>query len=247
MISSPGLSSSKTIIIIPTRLASERFPNKPLAEFRGAPLVVHTARQAKKTGFGVLVTGPDREIAAACAQHGMNFMPTSPVPPNGTDRCFELARRMRLEPNDILINWQVDEPFVQPETVVALADILRTYGGVWDGEHCRPSICTIVAPNDDWGPADWENRNNVKVAVANNFCHWFSRAALGGSAAHVGVYAFWGLAALQAAAEAPQGQACKAERLEQLAWLESGMAILAASIDYMPVSINVPEDLPDES
>ena len=53
----------KTAIIIPVRLGAKRFPNKPLAEINGLPMVVHVLNRAKESRVGkVFVATPDIEI-----------------------------------------------------------------------------------------------------------------------------------------------------------------------------------------
>lgn len=233
-----GDKEPEVLIVIPARLASNRFPRKVLANCGGKPLVVRTALEAKKTGFKTVVTSPDREVILSCQQHGVAAMPTSPVALSGTDRAAELVRRSSLNNNAIVIVWQADEPFVMAESVVSLVDVMNQYCCYSLEEG--PQIATFV---HDLEEKDLHNPNCVKAAVANNFCHWFSRAAIGGAKAHCGVYGFYGLSSLYAAAQAAQGPPCRAEDLEQLAWLEHGAPILACMLEYAPVSVNVPEDL----
>jgi len=52
-----------TVIIIPTRLGAKRFPNKPLANIKDIPMIVHVLNRAKESQMGkVYVATPDEEI-----------------------------------------------------------------------------------------------------------------------------------------------------------------------------------------
>ena len=56
----------KTIILIPARMSSTRFPGKPLAPIDGVPMVVYCARNALKTNLEVYVCTDSKEIAKVC-------------------------------------------------------------------------------------------------------------------------------------------------------------------------------------
>ena len=56
----------KTTILIPARMASRRFPGKPLALINGIPMVVYCAKNAIKTGLEVIVCTDSKEIQAVC-------------------------------------------------------------------------------------------------------------------------------------------------------------------------------------
>ena len=62
---------SPTIVLIPSRLASTRLPNKPLADIHGEPMVVHVWRQAIAANVGdVFVACGDEAIAHAVEDAG---------------------------------------------------------------------------------------------------------------------------------------------------------------------------------
>ena len=60
-----------SVIIIPSRLAAKRFPNKPLATINGLPMIVHVLNRAKESNIGkVLVATPDNEIFKIVEKNG---------------------------------------------------------------------------------------------------------------------------------------------------------------------------------
>ena len=60
--------SLNPIVVIPARLAATRFPNKPLADIHGKPMIVHVWQRAVEANIGpVLVAAGDQAIADAVA------------------------------------------------------------------------------------------------------------------------------------------------------------------------------------
>ena len=60
-----------TVIIIPTRLGAQRFPNKPLAKINNIPMIIHVLNRAKESKVGeVFVATPDDEIFHVVNQNG---------------------------------------------------------------------------------------------------------------------------------------------------------------------------------
>jgi 3-deoxy-manno-octulosonate cytidylyltransferase (CMP-KDO synthetase) len=105
--------SASFIAVIPARLASTRLPNKPLADIAGKPMVVRVAERALASGASkVVVAVDDQSIFDACQAHGLNVMLTSNQHPTGTDRLSEVASRLNLNENDIVVNVQGDEPII---------------------------------------------------------------------------------------------------------------------------------------
>ena len=65
-----------TVIIIPTRLGAQRFPNKPLAKINNIPMIIHVLNRAKESKVGeVFVATPDDEIFHVVNQNGINYGP----------------------------------------------------------------------------------------------------------------------------------------------------------------------------
>ena len=65
----------KTIVIIPARMASERFPNKPLAKINGIPMIERVWRQAIKSNVGkVYVACSEKEVFELIGTLGINIL-----------------------------------------------------------------------------------------------------------------------------------------------------------------------------
>lgn len=106
----------KIAVIIPSRYGSTRFEGKPLAFIAGKSMiqrVYERARQAESI-TDVVVATDDQLIFDAVKNFGGNALMTSAENRSGTDRVAEAAEKMGLDPNDIIINVQGDQPLIDP-------------------------------------------------------------------------------------------------------------------------------------
>lgn len=111
----------KTCVLIPARYGSSRFPGKPLTPLLGKPMVLWCAELAAKA-VGVehtYVATEDERIATVVREAGFNAVMTSDTALTGTDRLADAASQLDY---DIYINVQGDEPLVQPEDILKVAD-----------------------------------------------------------------------------------------------------------------------------
>ena len=115
----------KTLIIIPSRLAANRLPNKPLLEINKIPMVMHVYNKAKKANIGeVCVATPDQEIFDLVKKFGGKSILTSKDHLSGTDRVFEAYKKMNNQEIEIVINLQGDMPNIQSENIKTLYELM---------------------------------------------------------------------------------------------------------------------------
>lgn len=114
----------RVIAVIPARMASSRFPGKPLKEIHGLPMVEHVRRRAALSGAfsEVLVATCDEEIASAVRRHGGRAVMTSPGHEAATDRVREAARSVDCTH---VVNVQGDELLVLPEDLRKMVSEIR--------------------------------------------------------------------------------------------------------------------------
>ncbi|MDP2304568.1 MAG: 3-deoxy-manno-octulosonate cytidylyltransferase [Pseudomonadota bacterium] len=218
------------LAVIPARYASARLPGKALADLGGTPMVVRVWNRVRRAeGIDrVLVATDDARIAEIVRAHGGEAVMTGPCV-SGTDRVAEAARNRGAR---VVVNVQGDEPFVDP------TDITRVGAAVSDGTP----IATAAAPLTE----GVEDPARVKVVCDEaGRALYFSRHPIphgGPWRLHVGIYAFTA-AALEAVAGLPPSPLERAERLEQLRWLEAGYRIRVVPVPEGPLSVDTPEDL----
>lgn len=113
----------KIIGIIPARMASTRFPGKPLADIHGLPMIEHVRRRVALSPLfsEVIVATCDRDIFEVVGCCGGKVVMTSSAHERCTDRIAEAALSLDA---DIVVNVQGDEPMVRPEMFKLLLDPL---------------------------------------------------------------------------------------------------------------------------
>ncbi|OBV28696.1 MULTISPECIES: 3-deoxy-manno-octulosonate cytidylyltransferase [unclassified Helicobacter] len=122
------------MIIIPARLASTRFPRKILADIGGLPMLIKTAQNAMKNDE-VCVACDDESVLEVCKLHGVRAVMTSQSHQSGTDRCNEAAQILGLSDDEIIINIQADEPFLESHVIEALQGVMKR--GAWMGSCAK--------------------------------------------------------------------------------------------------------------
>lgn len=231
------------IVLIPSRLAATRLPNKPLADIAGEPMIVHVWRRALEADLGpVAVAAAEPAIVAAVEKAGGRAVLTRPDHPTGSDRIFEALERLDPERrHDAIVNVQGDTPTIEPEAVHAV------FAALADPAVDIATVATAITRE-----ADRDDPNVVKVAVGLRpgetvgRALYFSRVTIPGGPGphyyHRGLYAYR-RAALERFVGLPPGVLEERERLEQLRALEAGMRIDVAFVDMIPLDVNTPADL----
>jgi len=216
------------VVAVPARMDSQRLPGKPLLKALGKTLLEWTVDEADqvKKSIGTVVLGCDDELESFCKSKSIWYQPTPSDCRNGTHRIAHFAVNQKWLPVGTVVNWQVDEPCIDPLYVRRMVIYSQETG----------KIVTLVSPH-----GNMEDPNQVKVIVNGARCIWFSRAPMAGSLFHTGVYAF-PIEVLRELASINAGRYEKAESLEQLGWIESHREILAIRMSDSPLSINTPDD-----
>ncbi|WP_300360938.1 3-deoxy-manno-octulosonate cytidylyltransferase [Hydrogenimonas sp.] len=230
------------MIIIPARIASTRFPRKVLAEIDGVPMVVATARTVAKVD-DVVVATDSREVAEVCEKEGIRTVMTSSEHLSGTDRINEAAARLGLDSDEIIVNVQADEPFIEPEVVETLVDLVR--------KHRKEERTMISSLYKTVSKEEAENPNLVKVVTDEcGFALYFSRSpipfdregTLKSLKGHLGLYGFT-RKMLEKFCALPHAPLEHVEKLEQLRALSHGYEIAMAEVETKSFGIDTPEDL----
>jgi 3-deoxy-manno-octulosonate cytidylyltransferase (CMP-KDO synthetase) len=223
----------KSVIVVPARWASSRFPGKPLAMIAGVSLLQRVYERASRStrSHAVFVATDDDRIADHIASFGGRFVRPEGDFQSGTDR---IAASLDLlgDSYDQIVNVQGDEPLIDVQAIDAVIDVLQTTG---------VDMATLAAPIEN--DQEWQSRDVVKIVTAlSGDALYFSRAPLAGAQRHVGIYGYQTgvLRALAALAPSPLE---RAESLEQLRALQNGFKIRVVQTTRPHLGVDRPEDV----
>lgn len=246
----------KTVIIIPARYQSSRFPGKPLVMVAGKSMIerVHAIAKSVAGVDAVYVATDDGRIRDAARAFGAEVLMTSSDCRNGTERVAE-AMTLLNEDYDLYVNLQGDAPLTPPHFIRALIDAMAADPGCDMG---TPAVRCDAAALARFK----EDRRNGRVGGttvvtdAKGRALYFSKEVIPFTPEgpppspvpvfhHVGLYAYRP-ALLERYRLAPPGRLEQLEGLEQLRVLETGGTIRVVEVDAhgRPFwEINNPEDV----
>ena len=159
------------MIIIPARLKSSRFENKILVDILGLPMVIRTAKQVSSLDRVVIATD-SQEVIELASSYDIEAVMTSQSHQSGTDRINEAVNNLNLKDDEIVINVQADEPFIEVEVVQNVIDDIKRLK-----ETNRDFIMSSCYKEISSNLAD--DPNHVKVVCdENNDAIYFSRAKI---------------------------------------------------------------------
>lgn len=237
----------KTIIVIPARYASTRYPGKPLVELRGRDgtpksLIRRSWEAAMAvTGVdGVYVATDDDRIRAAAEGFGANVLMTSENCENGTARCADALARHGLKA-DLIVNLQGDAPLTPAWFV---EDLIAAMAARPDMGVATPVVRCDAETHAHFRADRAEGRVGGTTAVFDRSHHalYFSKEVLpyiapakvadaaGEVFHHVGLYAYRPDALSQYAGW-PERRLERHEGLEQLRFLENGVPVLCVEVE----------------
>jgi 3-deoxy-manno-octulosonate cytidylyltransferase (CMP-KDO synthetase) len=250
-----------SVILIPARYQSSRYPGKPLVELKGAsggtkPLIQRSVEAARRAPgvSGVFVTTDDERIADACSSFGVGVIMTSPECRNGTERCAEALAS--LHDPDLVINFQGDALLTPPGFVESLiarmsedddalvatpamrlrSDEVRAL----QAEEAAGRVGGTSVVTDNQGYALYFSKRLIPHLPAGALDSAISPVQL-----HVGVYAYRP-EALERYVATPVSEIEMLEGLEQLRFLAAGVPMAVVEVQTPPFALrelNNPEDV----
>ncbi len=233
-----------TTAVIPSRYGSSRFEGKPLSLVAGKPMIQRVYEQAEKSKAvsKTIVATDDKRIFDAVKAFGGKAVMTSDKCRSGTDRVAQTADILNLDPDDIIINIQGDQPIFNPETLEEMIAPFENDPGL--------VMSTLAFKIQD--KREITDPKDVKVSFDNNkFAMYFSRAQIpfprdkdtnAEFYKHLGFYAYK-KKFLDKLVNLPTGTCEHIEKLEQLRVLEFGYKIKVVITQYDSPEIDLPEDI----
>jgi len=236
----------KVIGIIPARMASTRFPNKPLATMLGMPMIGHCYNRTRLANglSAAYVATCDHEIFDYIEGIGGNAVMTSNIHSRATTRtaeALETIERMTGENVDVVVMVQGDEPLITPE---AIAETIRHFA---DPEVEIVNIMTKLRTFEAF-----VDKNNVKVVVDQNHdALYFSREPIPSpwnGWKHLPRYMQTGIIAFRRDTllrfnAMSETQLEQIESVDMNRVLEMGEAIRMVPIDDFTIGVDTPEEL----
>ena len=230
----------KTLILIPARMASKRFPNKPMAIIEGKPMIQRVWEQAIASNIGnVIVACSEQKVLDCIISLGGNAILTDPNLPSGTDRIFEAIKNNNdVRQLDSIINLQGDMPIINPKDIV--------------------KVNTPLLQGFDIGTLATELKDNQKndLNVTKVKIKWIKKNTIGQAFDfykssneknknvyhHVGIYSFR-YETLRKFISLPPSINEMDRKLEQWRALDAKMTIGVSYVKNVPISVDTKEDL----
>ena len=232
---------SNTVILIPSRLAATRLPNKPLLKINNISIINHVYKIAKSSliGESYVATG-DKEIFEEVTKLGGKCILTKKDHKTGTDRIFEAYQELRDDNIEYVINLQGDEPMLDIEDVTNL--LKKTI-------KKQSKISTLACQIED--EKFFLNTNVVKVItkeelLQNNLstATSFTREIKNTQKNiyhHIGIY-IYNVSYLKRFVQLEQTQNEKSEKLEQLRLMDNNIEIDVGLAKTKPIGVDTDED-----
>ena len=250
-----------TVILIPARYQSSRYPGKPLVNLKGAggaakPLIQRSVEAARRVAgvSGVFVTTDDERIADAGAGFGVGVIMTSPACRNGTERCAEALAQ--LHGPELVINFQGDALLTPAGFVEALIARMESDRDAMvatpamrlrseqvralQAEEAAGRVGGTSVVTDGQGHALYFSKRLIPHLPAGALDQAMSPVRL-----HVGIYAYRPQA-LDLYAATPPSELEQLEGLEQLRFLDAGVPMAVGEVETPPFALrelNNPEDV----
>jgi 3-deoxy-manno-octulosonate cytidylyltransferase (CMP-KDO synthetase) len=232
------------MIIIPARLNSSRFANKILVDILGLPMVIKTARQVSSLDKVVIATD-SQEVIELANEHGFDAVLTSSKHQSGTDRINEAVNILNLDDDEVIINVQSDEPFIEEDVIQKV--INRVKNAKQNNEDIMITSCYKEISSE---LAD--DPNHVKVILdEHSNAIYFSRAKVPYHRDHYNSSSYYGHLGIYGFTKKSLNEFCKLnsskleniEKLEQLRAIDNGHKIAMVKVISKSFGIDTEEDL----
>ena len=223
----------KKIVIIPARIQSERLSQKPLRLILNKPMINWTFEAGLKTSADIVQVATDsKKIFNLFSKD--NAVMTSSSHHSGTDRVYEAVSKFGLNDDDVIINVQGDEPFIEPEDINNLFDLFS-----------KEEITMATLYSDLKSTDELEDLNKVKILVDRGIAiNFFRKTSLEDNIfIHQGIYAFK-YKTLKSFVSWRPSENEKKFKLEQLRALDNGITINAIkSVSKIHLGVDTEDDL----
>ena len=227
----------KIIAIIPARYDSTRLKGKPLIQINNKPLIQVTYEAASQSMLfdSIFVATDSEKIRKVVANFSGEAILTTNNCQNGTERCAELVKQLNISDEDIIINIQCDEPFIQGIHLKKIINLFRKniqiatlISSIKKDEIDNESIVKVIKHN-----------NNIAIDFSRNKIQLDNTRKL---YKHIGIYGYRKKTLLKISQLKNTTRELN-EQLEQLRCIENDYNISCAFIKDNLISINTKNDI----
>lgn len=247
--------SEGAVIVIPARMGSTRFPNKPMAKIQGITMIERVWRIAKAvaTASDVVIATDDIALKHFAEEFGAHVIMTSPDCPTGTDRVAEVSTSLESK-YSILFSLQGDAVLTPPWVVDTVLQTMLSDPNIG---MATPAVRLKGEALFDFVSSKRGGSSSGTTVTFDRFGNalYFSKSVIPYNREetspdriiyrHIGLYAYRS-AVLQKLSQLPEGRFEREEKLEQLRALENGIPIRVVEVDYRGRthgSVDRPEDV----
>lgn len=259
-----GLFMKNILIVVPARYNSSRLPGKPLKKIAGIEMLKRVSEIAqfvanKHEYCDFIIATDDQRIGDFCDEKNIPWIMTSEACKSGTERCFEVARKVKQKP-DFIINLQGDNPLCPPWFIDSL---IESWKASSIGEVFTPYVTLSWEELDVLretkkitpfsGTTVQIQKNGLALTFSKNIIpairkeeSWRQETNKSPVKRHIGLYGytFDGLAKYL---DMPESEYEKSEGLEQMRFLENAIPVKMVSVDYQGrqgmSGVDSPEDI----
>tara|TARA_B110000116_G_scaffold156106_1_gene135101 strand:- start:188 stop:907 length:720 start_codon:yes stop_codon:yes gene_type:complete len=226
----------RSLVIIPARFNSTRFPGKPLININGKTMIQRVYEQVKKCqeATDVIIATDNTKIYNHIKSFNGSVIMTLKNHISGTDRCNEVVKKINKK-YDVIINVQGDEPIINPQQITKIINCFQ---------NSSTEIVTLAKKNPSTKMI--KDPNTVKVnfnenMIATSFYRTQENPKNPGYK-HIGIYGFKS-EVLSQICKLPASENEVKFNLEQLRWLDNGYQIKITKTDFDSIAIDTKEDL----
>jgi len=233
---------TKTIILIPSRLAATRLPNKPLLKINGISIINHVYEKAKSAMIGdVFVATGDEAILEEVTKNGGKCVLTKKEHQTGTDRIFEAYQKLDLNNVDYIINLQGDEPMIDIEDIKNLnTNVINNKSNIAT-LACKIKDNNILNKSSIVKVITDKKISKESISRANTFLREVPFDYDANIYHHVGIY-MYKVSTLEKFVNLKQTKNEIDRRLEQLRAIDNNIEIDVILANSSPIGVDTEED-----
>ena len=233
---------SKTLILIPSRMAATRLPGKPLLKINDLSIISHVFNKAKNTEIGrVVVCTEDKLILEEVVKNGGEAILTSNQHKSGTDRIFEAYEKLKVKDIDYILNVQGDEPAIDEKDIIKLNNMMIESNSSIGSLGAEINDKNIFSNENIVKVKTKEKLNNDNFSLALSFERNCNLRKEENIYHHIGIYAYR-VATLEKFVNLNQTKNEIENRLEQLRALENNLKINISLAKSSPIGVDTKED-----